>query len=192
MLTILMVAAAAADPQMQTPPPAMRPTAPEVRKGIPDARPKGLGPLRWYLPLGGQAHGPSGPSSARFSVAPWSSPSDALVATAAAPVGENDFQWIIIPLDAAAETARGVRVCYRIDTAKPGSTYISQVRLTRLAEPTSSFVKLDDPTDLTSTTATCVDVAGAANGPGGLGLNLKVVFGSPSDRILIGGIGLAE
>lgn len=144
---------------------------------------------RWYSPLTAEAVGAAGPPAA-ISVQPHPSPSTTLRVTASGPVTESDFQWVLIPLDAAPETVTDVEVCYQVEAAAAGGTYISQVRLTRTDEPDSALVLHDDPTNLTSTVPTCYVSAGSADGPGALTLALKMVFANAGERIKVGGIRL--
>ena len=144
---------------------------------------------RWYSPLTAEAVGPAGPP-AMISVQPHPSPSTTLRVTASGPVAENDFQWVLIPLDAAPESVTDVEVCYQVEAAAAGGTYISQVRLTRTDQPDSALVLHDDATNLTSTTPTCYVSVGSADGPGTLTLALKVVFANAGERIKVGGIRL--
>jgi hypothetical protein len=114
------------------------------------------------------------------------------VVTAHGVVKETDFQWVEIGLVVPDEAkVMGVVVCYQILTAKPRSTYISQTRLTSMTTPNVANVVHDDPTNLTSTTPVCY--TSKASGfvvKGTITLELKMVFGSAADKILIGGITL--
>ena len=88
-------------------------------------------------------------------------------------------------------TIRGVVVCYRIVTAKPDSTYISQTRLTEMTTPNVATVRHDDGTNLTSTLPVCYTSMGSPfTVHGTITLELKMVFGSTSDKILVGGLTL--
>jgi hypothetical protein len=101
-------------------------------------------------------------------------------------VGENDFQWINIPLNgiAAGQISRLV-VCYQVVGA--GGSYISQVRLAEMSAPNSAVVKVDDPTDLNSNAATCYATKAGYVVGGTTTLSLKVVL-KPGDKIIVGGI----
>ena len=84
----------------------------------------------------------------------------------------------------------GVRICYEL-TSK--GSFISQVRLAQVQNPPSSaLVLLDDPTNHTAVGPLCVDVKSPTIDPekGALLLDLRVRFGSTSDRIAIRGLGL--
>jgi hypothetical protein len=86
----------------------------------------------------------------------------------------------------------GVRVCYESSNSR---SFISQIRLAQLQDPPSTAsVKLDDGTDLTNPGPICVDSA-AAPVPvdpilGAVRLNLRVLFGDVTDRIVVRGLGL--
>jgi hypothetical protein len=141
----------------------------------------------WYSPLAAVAVGPAGPPS-MLAVSPHSSPSTALKVTATSPVKENDFQWVLLGLTVPSVVIKGVKVCYAITTES--ETYISQVRLTQMTTPDSALVVHDDGTNLTSTSPTCYTSSTKVEVKGTITLALKMVFGSTSDVILIGGIAL--
>jgi hypothetical protein len=143
----------------------------------------------WYSPLGAIAVGPAGPPST-LAVGPHPSPSTVLKVTATAVVTENDFQWVLFGLVVPAGKITSVRICYKVETAKAGTTYISQVRLTKTTVPTSALVVHDDGTNLTSTRATCYVSKADLLVDGAITLALKMVFGSTADLIRIGGIEL--
>ncbi len=79
-----------------------------------------------------------------------------------------------------------VEVCYSLKVAKPGSTYISQTRLTDMTTPDAAHVKLDDPTDRKDAGPTCYRVKAGFMPKGTVTLALKVVFGSTDDEIRLG------
>ncbi len=143
----------------------------------------------WYSPLTSIPVGPAGPPS-MLSVSPHHSPSTALKVTATSPVKEDDFQWVLLGLTVPSETVKGVKICYKVETASPGSTYISQVRLTKMTTPDVALVVHDDPTNLTATSPTCYTSPTNVKVEGTITLALKMVFGSTSDIIRIGGIEL--
>ena len=143
----------------------------------------------WYSPLGAIAVGPAGPPS-KLVVGPHSSPSTVLKVTATVLVGESDFQWVLIGLAVPSAKITAVSICYKVETAKPGSTYISQVRLTKTTLPDSALVVHDDPTNLTSTTSTCYVKPCSVQVDGTITLALKMVFGNTADVIRVGGIEL--
>jgi hypothetical protein len=88
-------------------------------------------------------------------------------------------------------TIKGVVVCYNVITAKPGSTYISQTRLTEMTTPNVTTVRHDDGTNLTSIAPVCFTSKGSDfTVRGTITLELKMVFGSTSDKILLGGLSL--
>lgn len=143
----------------------------------------------WHSPLVGIPVGPAGPPSLLV-VAPDPSPSTVLKVTAKAPVAESQFQWLLVPMSMPEGRVTGVQVCYQVVTGKPGSTYISQVRLTRTTLPASALVIHDDPTNLTSTTPVCYLSKASVTVAGTTTLALKMVFGGTEDVIRIGGIEL--
>ncbi len=143
----------------------------------------------WYSPLTAIPVGPAGPPS-MLSVSPHPSPSTALKVSATSIVKEDDFQWVLVGLTVPTETVKGVKVCYKVETTSPGSTYISQVRLTKMTTPDVALVVHDDPTNLTATSPTCYTSPANVNVEGTITLELKMVFGSTSDIIRIGGIEL--
>jgi hypothetical protein len=78
--------------------------------------------------------------------------------------------------------------CRKVKTGSPGSTYISQVRLTRMTNPDKALVILDDGNNLTSTSVTSYTSTTNTKVEGTITLALRIVIGSPGDSILIGGI----
>jgi hypothetical protein len=142
-----------------------------------------------YSPLGATANGASGPSSAMFSVAPFCCPSTAVELTPNAVISDADTQWLQLGLPYDNPNVTGVRVCYAVRTATPGSTYITQTRLTTMTVPTSATVVLDDIGNHSST-GSCYTVKVSFTPTGALTLGLRVVFGSVNDRITIGMVAL--
>lgn len=145
---------------------------------------------QFFSPLSAVPVGPNGPASNKVKVSAFCCPSTALEISTNVPVGENDFQWINIPLDGlnAGMIAR-LMVCYQVQGA--GGSYISQVRLTEMMAPNSASVKVDDGTDLNSTVPTCYATKAAYNVGGTTTLALKVVM-RPGDKIIIGGISIVR
>jgi hypothetical protein len=143
----------------------------------------------WYSPLGAVAVGPAGPPS-MLVVGPHSGPSTALRVTAVDAVRESDFQWVILGLAVPAVTIVGVQLCYKVETASPGSTYVSQIRLSQMTTPDSALVVHDDGTNLTATSPTCYTSKANVKVAGTITLALKMVFGNTADLIRIGGIEL--
>jgi len=145
----------------------------------------------WFSPLTAIAEDPTG---ARSQVLEVTSYGDALEVTAAGPVAESDFKWLVLGLTTQSnKVIKGVQVCYEIITDSPGSTYISQVRLSTMTTPDSSTVIHDDATNLTSTSPTCYISNTLKPRPkvgGTTTLNLKMVFGKAGDKIRIGGVKL--
>lgn len=144
-----------------------------------------------YSPIGATANGPSGPSSAAFVAGPSCCPDTAVVLTPRRVIGENDFQWMNLGLPWNGARITSVQICYRVNTTTPGTTYISQTRVSDMTTPTSATVRLDDPTDRSSATGTCYSVSTNFTPTGTLTLELKVVFGSGSDQISIGMVRLS-
>ena len=84
----------------------------------------------------------------------------------------------------------GVRICYESSSA---ASFISQVRLSQLANPPSvANVLLDDATDLTNVGPVCVNSAATSvdTSLGAVRLALRVNFGAITDKIVIRGLGL--
>jgi hypothetical protein len=69
-------------------------------------------------------------------------------------VADNDLQWVKFLLAVPDVTIKGVKIYYQVKTGSAGSTYISQVRLTRMTNPDQALVIHDDPNNLTSTSVT--------------------------------------
>jgi hypothetical protein len=143
-----------------------------------------------YSPLGATANGVSGPATAEFDVAPFCCPSDALELTPRTVIPDTDSQWVVLGLPWDNPNVTSVRVCYAVRTSAPGTTYISQTRLSTMTTPNSAGVVLDNGTNRTSTTATCYTVKVSFTPTGTLNLELRVVFGSTADRITIGMVAL--
>lgn len=143
----------------------------------------------WYSPLTAIPVGPSGPPS-KLSVTPHSSPSTAIKVTASSEVKETDLQWVEMGLFVPSVSVKGVEICYKVDTASPGTTYISQVRVTKMTTPDYALVVHDDGAALASTSTTCYTSPSNFKVEGTATLALKMVFASASDSILIGGIQL--
>ncbi len=144
----------------------------------------------WYSPLSGIAVGPAGPPS-KLVAQPHSSPSTALKVTAPAPVGENDFQWVVIPLPAPDMKVTGITLYYQVHAPAPGKTYISQTRLAKMTTPNQALVVCDDPTNLTSLAPAVHNTpVGGVPVDGAMYLELKMVVAQPADYILLGGIAL--
>jgi len=101
----------------------------------------------------------------------------------------GDPRWISLPLSMRSGLKiKKVLVCYEVSGS---STHISQTRLTEEKEPPRAEVVHDDGADLTSTTPTCyeslVDMVAVE---GAITLSLRLTFGSPSDHVDIGAIGV--
>lgn len=141
----------------------------------------------WYSPLTAIAVGPAGPPS-QVIVGPHCCPSTALKIWANQKVTDNDLQWVEIGLTVPAATIKGVKIYYQVKTSSPGSTYISQVRLTQMTNPDQALVIHDDPNDLTSTSPTSYTSITNRRVEGTISLALRIVIGKPGDSILLGGI----
>ena len=145
----------------------------------------------WFSPLTAIPEDPTGARSLVLGVAPYG---DAIEITATEPVTEGDNKWVVLGLTTQAnKVIKGVQVCYQVITDSPGSTYIAQVKLSTMTTPDFSTVIHDDPTNLTSTIATCYTSNTVKRKPkvdGTTTLSLKMVFGSASDKITIGGVKL--
>lgn len=144
-----------------------------------------------YSPLGATANGPSGPATAKFTAGPYCCPSTAVVLTPMAVSTENDFQWMHLGLPSDNTSVSSVQVCYAITTAVVGRTYISQTGIADMTTPNTSFVRLDDGTNRTAVGPACYTVPASFTPTGAMTLELKVVFGSTSDRITIGMVALS-
>ena len=106
----------------------------------------------WYFsPIPAIGVGPNGLPTKNIAVNPYCCPSDAIQVTAVGSAGENDFQWVNIPLSLPADTIISVQVCYNTTNG----AYISQTRLSNMTTPDHATVVLDDPTDQKSAAATC-------------------------------------
>lgn len=139
----------------------------------------------YYSPLIGVPLSQAG--SPRLEVRPIQQVNAALAVTATEVVGGGDWQWVVFPLPVRGSRIKGLRICYKINTAAPGTTYISTVRLTQVTDPTGGLVLLEEHTGLTSTTDTCYDVPMKTKKvKGAITLSLKMVFGSTQDSIWIG------
>ena len=144
-----------------------------------------------YSPLTAVAVDPNGPSTT-LTVKPYHAPTEAVVVTANAVVADINSQWIQLGLT-VPDTSKlaGLVVCYQVIAAAPGTTFISQTRLTEMTMSNSAAAFLDDTTNRTSAVPasyTC-NIGGYAI-KGTITLKLKLVFGNKADKILIGRITL--
>lgn len=144
-----------------------------------------------YSPLGATANGPSGPATAKFTVGPYCCPSTAVVLTPTAVSTETDLQWMHLGLSSDNTSVSSVQVCYAITTTVVGRTYISQTGIADMTTPNSSLVRLDDGTNRTAVGPVCYTVPASFTPTGAMTLELKVVFGSTSDRITVGMVALS-
>ena len=142
-------------------------------------------------PLGAIAVGPNGLPTNKAKIQPYCCPSDAIEISTSTVITENDFQWILIPLQVHKSEIKGVSVCYSVSSKTTGATYISQTRLTQMTTPDKALVVLDDPTNRTAMGPACYTVPASVSVEGTITLELKVVFGSANDKIRIGGITIA-
>jgi hypothetical protein len=116
--------------------------------------------------------GPNGLPTKKITVAPYCCPSDAIEITGMGPVGENDFQWVNIPLELPAGRIKGVRVCY----GTKNKAYISQTRLSAMTTPDKALVVLDDPANQASAVPTCYNTVANVIVDATITLSLKVVI----------------
>jgi hypothetical protein len=140
-----------------------------------------------YSPLTAVGGGPSGPASSKIMVEPFCCPSTAIVVTSSTKVEEGDFQWVELGLPGpTGPEIASVEVCYSLKAAEPGTTYISQTRLTDMTTPDAAHVKMDDGTDRKDPGPTCSVSRAGFTPTGTVTLALKVVFGRAGDEIRIG------
>jgi hypothetical protein len=102
----------------------------------------------------------------------------------------GDLQWVMLPLQLPnSAKIKRVITCYKLDAA---TSYISQVRLATSTVPPTATVMYDDGTDLTSTTGVCRYGTTVSPIPvnGEFTLSLRLNFGSTSEAIDIGAIGI--
>lgn len=104
----------------------------------------------------------------------------------------GDLQWLDFPVIIPSNVQiNSVQLCYKVSDP---SSYISQIRIAQMREPPLDFVYLDDGTDLTSTTATCVTSAGPTGGPfspaGMITVELRLNFANVAHTITIGALAL--
>jgi hypothetical protein len=146
-------------------------------------------PAIHFSPLTAQAVGPAGPPSL-LTVGPHAGPSTAVVIKSGGVVKETDLQWIQLGLTVPGGIkVKAVVVCFQV--VGRGSTYISQTRLTQMTTPDVALVVHDDPTNLTSTLPVCYkSKASGFTVSATITLELKIVIGRKSDKILVGGIAL--
>ena len=84
----------------------------------------------------------------------------------------------------------GIRICYELSNER---SFISQIRLAQLQDPPStSLVRLDDPTNQTNRGPICINSQQTSISPtnGEVLLSLRVNFGDTSDRIVIRALGM--
>ena len=101
----------------------------------------------------------------------------------------GDLQWVALGLPLPSDaTIEGVELCYLLGNS---TSYISQVRTTRMSTPDSRLTLYDDPTDLTSTSPTCY-FSDTPSLPveGTVSLELRLNFSSNAHWINIGAIGI--
>ena len=144
----------------------------------------------FFNPMGASAMGPSAPST--MLTVNTDGQQAGIVVAASTAVAAEDFQQVFIPLNGIPSNTKikGAKICYKVTTSSPGTTYM----LARLSEALTNgtgTVIHDDPAVLSNTVFEChtttVPPPGAKlNGP--LVLSLWMVFGSSSDKIHIGRI----
>jgi len=136
-----------------------------------------------YSPLTGSP----GAAGTKIKTEPHCCPTTALLVKANQPVGENDFQWVTVGLTVpGGRNITGVEVCYEIQAPPPDTAYISQTRLTDMTIPNAANVRLDDPTNRTSTKPTCYRVKAGFTPKGTVTLALKMVMSNIQDEIRLG------
>lgn len=103
----------------------------------------------------------------------------------------GDLQWVYMGLPLPAGTAiDSVTVCYELNNT---STFISQVRITRMGAPDAAVILVDLGADLHSATPTCVAQgfpAIATPQQGMCHLALRLDFASTAHFVEIGAIGV--
>lgn len=85
----------------------------------------------WYSPLTAIAHAGAG-HRLKISVSQHHSPPSAVRITADEIVEDGDPQWIRLGLTVPSGTLKHLKLCYQVIMDSPGTTYISQVRLTKM------------------------------------------------------------
>jgi len=144
----------------------------------------------YYSPLSAIPVSPSGAASF-LTVTPMSSPNTAVKISTNKQVTDEENQWITLGLPAPDLKIKGVRVCYKVEAASPGTTYISQIRLSTMTTPDASLVVHDDPTNLTAVTSTCyTSMTPTIQVNGAISLEMKFVFENRSDVIRLGEVAL--
>lgn len=99
-------------------------------------------------------------------------------------------RWVQLPLTVPSTvTVTGVRLCYKVsNSASP----LSQIRINEMTTPDAATVRMDDPTDRTSTTSECVVASApfpfAAGGT--LTLLLRIDVTNIAHTVKIGGVGI--
>jgi len=96
----------------------------------------------------------------------------------------GDLQWIYtpIPLPTGSQITQ-IQLCYQLSAA---DSYISQIRIAEQSLPSTALVLNDDPTDLLSTTETCVNSTYQVTIDTGARVSLRLNFGTIPRAILIG------
>lgn len=135
------------------------------------------------------ASGGSGPASARFTATP-SSVLPAVVLTPQQVITDTDTQWVHIPLPWDNADVTQLQVCYQIVSATTGTTFVTQTRLTQMTLPNSAGIIVDNTSNRTQLGPICYAISTSFVPSGALTLGLRVVFGSTSDRIVLGQISL--
>ena len=97
-------------------------------------------------------------------------------------------KWIQMSLTLPSTvTVKGVELCYQVSDA---ATPLSQIRITEMTTPDAASVRMDDPTDRTSTTPECVVSSATINFDGTLTLVLLIDVANTDHTVEIGGVGI--
>lgn len=133
----------------------------------------------WGSPLGGLTNNSS------LTITPGLPGTSLHIVTSSA----GDFQWVTFPLTLPSNmTIEGVQLCYALSNA---SSFISQIRLSRMTTPDYTVVMHDDPTDLTDPGPICVtSEVYSMDVDGTVSLSLRMNFANAGDWIDIGAIGI--
>ena len=108
-------------------------------------------------------------------------------------MGIIDSRFIVLPLTLPSDRIlRSVTICYQ--TTNP-NTFITQLSVTRMTTPDTNPSRLNDSTDLTSTTPTCYTTTVVTTPPnfkpdGAMTLLIRITAGSTTEKVTIGGIGI--
>ena len=135
----------------------------------------------YYSPVGAVLMGPVR-GRAKMTRTRVPSPSTILRVGTLAAVREEEGEWVEIALPVPRGRIKVIGICYQVETATPGSTYIAQVRLVMTREPDVAHVVYDDARHLTSTVPGCVVRDLSVDVQGAIALDLKMAFGSAAGQ----------